>query len=120
MDIQQLKKARESKNMTQAQVAERLGVTCTTYQYYEYGKREPNHNILCKLADLFNVSTDYLLGRNTEKEPDTIEQLTEEFTLSLLERKIIENYLSLPENMREDMMEFLQKTVREVQNESGD
>ena len=45
-------------------MAEFLGMREQAYQMYEYGKREPNHETTIKLADYFDVSTDYLLGRS--------------------------------------------------------
>lgn len=49
--------------MTQVQMAEFLGITEQHYQLYEYGKANPTVDRLEKLADLFGVSTDYILGR---------------------------------------------------------
>jgi transcriptional regulator with XRE-family HTH domain len=50
------------------EVAEMLGVTYRNYQRYERGEIEPNIQGLVALADLFNVSTDYLLGRTSNPE----------------------------------------------------
>ena len=123
MNVQNLKKARETMHLTQLQVAEKLGITSVAYQNYEYGKREPNNTLLCKIAELFNVTTDYLLGRDTG-DPEPIDQLAGEFNMSALEKNILNNYLALPKSMRGDLMEFLYKSVQEVQaeskNESGD
>ena len=58
-----LKELRVDKGITQKQMAEYLGMVEQAYQMYEYGKREPNHETTMKLADLFEVSVDYLLGR---------------------------------------------------------
>lgn len=62
-----LKSLRKAKNRTQKEMAEHLGVAYRTYQSYEYGDRETNFEILLKLADYFDVSTDYLLGRTNRK-----------------------------------------------------
>jgi hypothetical protein len=40
--------------------------------------------------------------------------------MTLLEKKIVDNYLSLPKSMRGELMEFLRKSVQEVQAENGD
>lgn len=117
MNIDNLKKARESMHFTQAQAAEKLSISDGAYKNYEQGKREPNNVLLCKIADLFGVTTDYLLGRDSG-EPDALDQLVSEFNMSALERKIVENYFSLPESMRGDLMKFLQKTVKEVDSEN--
>ena len=49
--------------MLQKDVAQRLGIDRTTYAKYESGASEPNHETLLKLSELFDVSADYLLGR---------------------------------------------------------
>jgi transcriptional regulator with XRE-family HTH domain len=57
---------RNKRNMRQEDVAKKIGVGRTTYAMYEQGKREPDYETLLKLADLFEVSTDYLLTGRTE------------------------------------------------------
>lgn len=59
-----LKNLRVSNKKTQKEVADFLGIDRTTYVKYENGQTEPNINNIKKLADYFNVSTDYLLGRS--------------------------------------------------------
>ena len=59
-----LKELRNENKVTQKAVAEFLGILERSYQMYEHGKREPNHKTTIKLADYFDVSTDYLLGRS--------------------------------------------------------
>lgn len=54
---------RKRKKMTQEEVAKYLHITQSTYQHYENERAEPNISTLCKLADLYNVSLDYLVGR---------------------------------------------------------
>ena len=114
-----LKQLREQHALSQAKLAEQLQIPKGTYVTYEYGTREPNMEMLNKIADYFNVTIDYLLGRDTG-EPSALDALAAEFNMSALEKKIVDNYLSLPKSMRGDLMAFLHKTVKEVQNESGD
>lgn len=57
-----LRKLREKKNMTLAQVSEQLNIPATTIAAYELGKREPKLKTWIKLADYFNVSVSYLQG----------------------------------------------------------
>ena len=57
-----LKLLRNEKNLSQKQVAEQLGITVSAYSNYEQGIREPSYDILIKIAKLYNVTTDYLLG----------------------------------------------------------
>ena len=59
-----LKECRKNINKTQRDVAADLGITDGGYQKYELGKRVPNMEMLNKLADYFDVSVDYLMGRS--------------------------------------------------------
>lgn len=111
----QLKLLRERKKLTKKQIADAVGITERAYITYEYGQRDVSTELLAKLADFYGVTTDYLLGRETG-EPDTIDKLVGEFNMTALEKKILEEYLDLPDNLRGDFMEFLQKSVQEVQN----
>ena len=59
-----LREIREHSEKTQTEVAKYLGVTRQAYNNYELGNRQLNPDMLDKLADYFNVTTDYLLGRD--------------------------------------------------------
>ncbi|WP_165006008.1 MULTISPECIES: helix-turn-helix transcriptional regulator [unclassified Enterococcus] len=61
---QRIKELRLKKKLTQQEVATHLGITRPAYTAYESGKREPDFAILQRLAELFDVTTDYLLGAN--------------------------------------------------------
>lgn len=60
--------ARKNKKMTQEDVAGLLKITRPAYTAYESGRRQPDYETLIKLANLFGVSTDYLLGRTDNPE----------------------------------------------------
>ena len=62
-----LKKLRNQEKMTQQQLADRLGVTKSVVSYYELQERYPSPDVLIKLASIFRVSTDYLLGLAKEE-----------------------------------------------------
>ncbi|EAD5766071.1 transcriptional regulator [Listeria innocua] len=62
-----LKETRISRNLTQKEVADKLNITIGAVSGYERGYREPNLTTLHKLADLYNVFVDYLLGRTKSK-----------------------------------------------------
>lgn len=61
-----LKELRNTRNLTQKTVAEAVGMAPMAYQRYEYGTREPAFRQLLALADYFDVSLDYLVGRSEE------------------------------------------------------
>lgn len=54
---------RKERNLTQKQVYEAVDMSALGYQRYEYGTREPAYKNLIALADYFDVSIDYLVGR---------------------------------------------------------
>ena len=62
-----LKNLRKLKSMTQEQLAKRLWVTKSIISSYELGTRFPSVEVLIKLAYVFNVSTDYLLGLDKKR-----------------------------------------------------
>lgn len=57
---------RKSRNCTQRDVFTAIGMSEHGYQRYEYGDREPAYKYLIALADYFNVSLDYLVGRSDD------------------------------------------------------
>ncbi|MFJ7920038.1 helix-turn-helix domain-containing protein [Lysinibacillus fusiformis] len=63
-----LKYLRKSNNKTQQDIADILGITRPAYTAYEQSKRNPDYEILEKIADYYNVSIDYLLGRTDNKD----------------------------------------------------
>lgn len=69
-----IKSLRKKENLTQKQLAEKIGVSQRMIGYYESEERFPPHDVLTKLADCFSVSADYLLGRSVTGEPN--EQVT--------------------------------------------
>ena len=60
---ERLMQLRLKKGVSRKQVAENIGITETGYRNYEKGHRKPAFNVLPTIADFFDVSTDYLLGR---------------------------------------------------------
>lgn len=74
MFAERLKLLRQSKEMNQVQFADRLGVTKQSVSNWENDNIMPSIEMLVKIADFFNVSTDYLLGRN-KPEPEGIKLL---------------------------------------------
>ncbi len=63
---QRIRDLREDADLTQKQVGEAINVPQRTYAYYESGQRMVPPRVLCALADFYNVSVDYILGRVDE------------------------------------------------------
>lgn len=94
-----LKSLRKTKKYNQQQVADKLGITRQAYTNYESGKRVPEVQTLEKLAQLFDVSVDYLLGRSANPEAEML----------------IKQIDALPE----DKKEFFYSMVRGFLKENG-
>ncbi|MBS6432811.1 helix-turn-helix domain-containing protein [Enterococcus raffinosus] len=76
MFAQQLKKLRKrTPHLTQMDMAKELGVAKTTYASYEQGKRTPDIEMQNRIADFFNVTLDYLHGRE-QKSSFSTKQMT--------------------------------------------
>ncbi|MCT6925858.1 helix-turn-helix transcriptional regulator [Metasolibacillus sp.] len=60
-----LKKLRGKR--TQEEIAHAIGISRASYSHFENGHREPDNEILLKIADLYEVSVDYLLGREDNR-----------------------------------------------------
>jgi len=73
-----LRKLREAKGLTRKAVADQLSMTPEGYSYYETGKRNPSPDSLSRLADLYNVSTDYILGK-TDNSSVTVKSDLEDY-----------------------------------------
>lgn len=96
-----LKKLRESKNERQSEIAKIVGVTQQAYQRYENGTSEPNADGLIVLANHFNVTVDYLLGRESKKNPIAM------LNLAIGEKEALDLYCKLPENIRQIIMDTM-------------
>lgn len=69
---------RRKRNLTQADLADRLNMSTSSIAMWEVGKRDPDSEKLTELANFFNVTTDYLLGLSSEHsspktEPQNVE-----------------------------------------------
>lgn len=70
MDVyQRLRDLREDKDLTQQELGEEIGIPQRTYSYYEKGQRMIPPEVLCRLADYYKTSVDYLLGRTDVENP---------------------------------------------------
>ena len=62
-----IRNLREDNDITQSQIASVLNIRQNTYSQYENGKRQMPIELLWKLADYYNTSIDYLVGRTNTK-----------------------------------------------------
>ncbi|MFC4323669.1 helix-turn-helix domain-containing protein [Litchfieldia salsa] len=70
---ERLKLCRDKSGFQQNDIAKKIGVKNNTLSSYESGARRPDYETLVKLAEIYEVSTDYLLkGKETKKEKDNL------------------------------------------------
>ncbi|WP_226544994.1 helix-turn-helix domain-containing protein [Bacillus thuringiensis] len=89
---------RKNQQLSQYDLADRLGFSRGKLANYEQGQREPDYDTLKKIADFFEVSTDYLLDRTEKKE------LVSNLTLGLSEKE------------ERDIAKDLEKTLAQLEN----
>lgn len=71
---QKIRDLRKQKRLSQTELGKYIGVSQTTVTAWENGRAEPSSGYLSKLADYFNVTTDYLLGRPEKQNEVQTEQ----------------------------------------------
>lgn len=102
---QMLTKLREEKGMYQKELAAHLNVSIATISNYENGVHHPDLVTLCKIADFFGVTTDYLLGRSPYVfDPSTLTRpLTRDYTVA----DFLDTTLSLSQREVYSLMEYI-------------
>ena len=76
-----LRELRDSRGMSQQEVADAIDLPVSTYRKYEYGNRQVPLEVLFQLADFYEVSLDYLMGRAVSQEELDKTQLTALYNL---------------------------------------
>lgn len=107
---ERLRAARERKGLKQNRVALSLGIHNSTLAKYESGEREPDNDTLQKLADFFDVTVDYLLGRDKQVEEIGLRDVVPKL------KKYEEIYGPLSENEDEN---YSSSDKKEVPNEQA-
>ena len=81
---EKLKTLRTEAGMTQTELAKRLSITKSVVSYYELQERTPSPDVLIQLADIFHVTTDYLLGIDHKKMIDVSDLSDEDMHFLLI------------------------------------
>lgn len=100
-----LKLLRNQRKLLQEELAHKLGVSKSAIGMYERNERHPNLAIMNRIADFFDVTTDYLLGKSDEP------RLTE--TQYLIGRKKYHELVNLMESLDPDEYESVMQRVRD-------
>ena len=112
-----LKELRTEKGLTRTVVAKECNVSTQCISALEMGKRNPTGSTLSALADFFQCSTDYLLGREDDFGNITIQSDTPA-TLPPDEQKLLDNFRKLPEDLRCRASSYMQKLADAMEEES--
>ena len=94
-----LKELRQQKKTTQRALADHLGITDRTYQYYEVGRVRPPYETLLALASFFGVSLDYLVGLADSPQVHT------------------ERSIELDEELKNSLQKIAQREMRTLENQ---
>ena len=97
-----LKELRNKANITQKELAEAINTSQQNIAFYEKGERKPKHDMVEKLANFFNVSTDYLLGKTDIPEPESDIDLD-----SAIDNSVAYDGTPITDNDREIIKDFL-------------
>lgn len=114
-----LRALRHSKGLSSLQLCTELKIGSTTYQNYENKDRIPAPEILIKLADFYGVTTDYLLGREPQKET-SLRTFAKAADLKELEEILVKEYLELNDKQREKVLDFLRRCIEQEERQRGE
>ena len=102
-----LKGLRENAGLTQKEVVAHLNCTIAAYSRYELGLREPDFETILKLADLFDVTIDYLLGRTDDPNGN----YNTEDEASKVKFALFGEFEEIPENVMDEVKWFARQAL---------
>lgn len=99
-----LKQLRDEKNISSYKLADILHVSRSSISNYETGIRTPSYELLVEIANFFNVSIDYLLGRTNDRR--TADQILEEYS-------VICDVKNLDKNQKDFIINFIKTYLKQ-------
>lgn len=103
MNGRKLKNLREKKGLLQKELGDKLNISASTIGMYEQDRRDPDFETLKKIANFFNVTTDYLLDNTNNTDMD--EELKEKEALKKLLQKT--GFMAGDEDLTDEELERL-------------
>jgi len=106
-----IKKLRKSKSITQEELGKNIGVSTSMVGMYETNARKPSYEVLVKIADFFNVSTDFLLSTEEKLNIalDSVKKIHDITKKGLEEHPKVTNECNYNFNNAEEAMQFILK-----------
>jgi transcriptional regulator with XRE-family HTH domain len=121
-----LKSLREEKKLSQEELSQLINISRSTLSMYEINRRQPDPETLQKIADFFDVSVDYLLGRTDKRNIDTSNDVDERLhkVMQDLGPDVLLAFYDLPnmtDEEKENVITLLEgiKAKREKQKKKG-
>ena len=108
--VKNLRNLRLSKNISQQQLADVIGVTQQSINKYENHSTEPDIDTLVKLADYFETSVDFLIGHTSHPDQQT---LSEDWTLTREETSLLKDYRQLSREEKESIRLILKNYLKD-------
>ena len=114
-----LKELRKEKGLTQRELAQKLNLTQATICDWEVSKVEPSIEWLVKLADFFEVSVDYLIGREDDFGNIMVSQSTDQTELSSSEKECLQLFASLGIFEKDSILIQMRALVKATTDKKG-
>jgi transcriptional regulator with XRE-family HTH domain len=106
-----LRELREQSSILQKDLSAELKIGISTLSQYETNKREPDIQTILRIADYFNVSVDYLLGKTDEPKPNIV-KYDPELLFSDNEFNLVKNFRKADLNIQEAAYDMLEKSAK--------
>lgn len=121
LNYNKFRELRKNKNMLQSDVADYLHVSTSTIGMWEQGRSQPDNEMVKRIANLFNVSTDYLLDNDTmTKEIDNnvvdpeLNQTLKTLAENEFDRTLFKKYGELSEEKKKIVMSVINSIIDDV------
>lgn len=119
--MSRIRELRESKGLNMKETARLLGIPYTTYVNYEKDQREPTSEVLIQLADFFDTSVDYLVGRtNFSPIVSSPRVFPSSFSLEPEEEKMIVKFRALDERGKSAVLNVLDHEYNSLPGSASD
>lgn len=107
-----LKKTREEKGLSQTFIAEKIGITRQAYNHYETGKRVPPNDVLIKIAQILDCSTDYLNELSNIPKPKSLDEELDGISFALYK-----GAQELSDDDKKDVLNYLEFVKQRKKND---
>jgi transcriptional regulator with XRE-family HTH domain len=117
-----IKQLRKEKELTQTELGKHLNVGKSTISQYETDTNMPDPEMILKIANFFNVSTDYLLGRSDKRKETLDDEPTPQEIEEIFQNQVMYQGVPMTEEEKESVKDFIRlaiKTIRAKKRDKG-